>query len=90
MKTKVSGHTRGLPKGWRRNRTHSAFPNRKIGWESVNGDTLDIIHVPSSNIPYKIMWNGFKEIDSFNSFERARKSAVYKMRNYDRLEWLRR
>jgi len=75
-------------KGWRRSK-HYAFPKTKAAWISVDKDTISIVHVPSSNIPYKIMLNS-SQIDRKGTLERAKRMAAYLMRNKSALEERRR
>jgi len=62
-------------KDWKKSGVHT-HPRTKIAWETENSDYLEIRHVPSSNIPYKLIVDGYKEVDSANSFARAMKLAT--------------
>jgi hypothetical protein len=66
-------------KGWKKSMYHGN-PDTKLAWDSVDKDSIEIRHVPSSNIPYKIVLNDIKEIDSVGTFEKAKKRAVRLMK----------
>ena len=61
-------------KDWKKSK-HHATAQTKVAWDSKDGETLEIRYIASSNIPYKLILNGYKEIDSTGTFERAMRLA---------------
>lgn len=61
-------------KDWKKSK-HHATANTKIAWESKDEDTIEIRHVKDSSIPYKLILNGYKEVDSTGTIKKAKKLA---------------
>ena len=77
-------------KNWKRSK-HHARPTTKIAWESINGDSIAIDYIRSSNIPYKIILNDMTRtnssgdlvgIDSTGTLAKAKKIVNGYMRSH--------
>lgn len=68
-------------KDWKKSK-HHARPTTKIAWESEEGDTLAIDYEKSYSIPYRLILNDYKTIDSTNAFIRIKKLAMNYMRTH--------
>ena len=68
-------------KDWKKSQ-HHARPETKIAWESKEGDTLAIDYNPSYSIPYRLILNDYKTIDSTNALVRIKKLAINYMRTH--------
>jgi hypothetical protein len=61
---------------------HHARTNTRIAWESIEGNTLSIDYDKSYSIPYRLILNDYKTIDSTNAFVRIKKLATNYMRKH--------
>ena len=78
-------------KGWKKSK-HYSNPTTKMVWETENGNIIhpyysEIDYNPSYSIPYRIIIDGRKEIDSTGTFANAKKIAYHNMKmNFSNLK----